>query len=137
RATNVAQPAIGAVSLAGWRILEHFGVAADAFAGHSYGELTALCAAGRLDPAGFFRLSKLRGQLMAGGKADRGAMLAVRSPLTTVEQVLAQETLDLVIANRNAPSQAVLSGPTAAIEQATLLFQKRQIPCQRLPVSAA
>ena len=46
RATNVAQPAIGAVSLGAWRVLsERFGLTADAFAGHSYGELTALAAA--------------------------------------------------------------------------------------------
>ena len=48
RATDVAQPALGAVSLGAWRVLQRFGVAADAFAGHSYGELVALCAARRV-----------------------------------------------------------------------------------------
>src|SRR5262249_20863768 len=48
RATDIAQPALGAVSLGAWRVLEMFGATADAAAGHSYGELTALCAAGRL-----------------------------------------------------------------------------------------
>ena len=46
RATDAAQPAIGAVSLGALRVLESFGVAPKAVAGHSYGELTALCAAG-------------------------------------------------------------------------------------------
>ena len=31
------------------RVLGHFGVRPEAAAGHSYGELTALCAAGRID----------------------------------------------------------------------------------------
>src|SRR5207248_4997980 len=80
RATEVAQPALGAVSLGAWRVLESFGVVADAFAGHSYGELTALCAAGRLRPDHFHPLSLLRGRLMAdaGRAAEPGAMLAVQ-----------------------------------------------------------
>ena len=47
RATEVAQPALGAVSLGALKLLEIFGVKPEAAAGHSYGELTALCAAGR------------------------------------------------------------------------------------------
>ena len=50
RAADTAQPALGAVSLGAWRVLESFGVRADAFAGHSYGELVALSAAGRFRP---------------------------------------------------------------------------------------
>src|SRR5262249_36179997 len=45
RATSVAQPAIGAISLGAMGVLDSFGVRPDAAAGHSYGELTALCAA--------------------------------------------------------------------------------------------
>src|SRR5262249_21397060 len=116
RATDVAQPAIGAVSLGAWRILEQFGVRADAFAGHSFGELTALCAAERLRESDFFALAKLRGQLMSQGTGDRGAMLAVRAPVSAVAEVLAGEHLDLVIANKNAPAQCVLSGCSDVIE---------------------
>ena len=55
RATDAAQPAIGAVSFGAWRVLsERFGLEADAFAGHSYGELPALASAGRLTPADLF-----------------------------------------------------------------------------------
>ncbi|MCM2265793.1 MAG: acyltransferase domain-containing protein, partial [Desulfuromonadales bacterium] len=110
RATDAAQPAIGAISLGALRVLESFGLAPDAAAGHSYGELTALCAAKRLDDASFHALSRLRGQLMAAGAGDKGSMLAVSAPMAAVQQLLADEKLDLVIANRNAPSQAVLSG---------------------------
>ncbi|HSQ55149.1 MAG TPA: beta-ketoacyl synthase N-terminal-like domain-containing protein, partial [Gemmata sp.] len=40
RETKNAQPALGAVSFGAWRVLtERFGLKADAFAGHSYGEL--------------------------------------------------------------------------------------------------
>ena len=137
RATDVAQPAIGAVSLGALRLLESFGVAPDAVAGHSYGELTALCAGGRLDEATFHHLSRLRGHLMATGSGDKGGMLAVPAPLAIVEQALAEEGLNLVVANRNAPSQAVLSGGSAEIERAVTIFAARKFACKRLPVAAA
>ena len=137
RATHVAQPAIGAVSLGALRLLNAFGLAPDVAAGHSYGELTALCAAGRVEEGAFHHLSRLRGALMAAGSGDRGGMVAVPAPLTLVEQALAEEGLDLVVANRNAPSQAVLSGSSAEIERAVLLFAARRLACKRLPVAAA
>ncbi len=56
RSTDVAQPALGAVSYGAFKLLrDRFGVTADAFAGHSYGELPALAAAGRLSEAELHR----------------------------------------------------------------------------------
>ncbi len=137
RATDVAQPAIGAVSLGALRVLESFGLVPEAAAGHSYGELTALCAAQRLDEASFHALSRLRGQLMAAGEGDRGSMLAVSAPLAEVQRLLADEKLDLVIANRNAPNQAVLSGSSAEVARAANACASRKLFCKRLPVAAA
>ena len=73
----------------------------DATAGHSYGELTALCTAGCFDAPSLFELSQLRGRLMAEQGDDAGAMLAVQAPIEEVEGLLADDRLDLVIANRN------------------------------------
>ncbi|MCZ6688246.1 MAG: beta-ketoacyl synthase N-terminal-like domain-containing protein, partial [Planctomycetota bacterium] len=137
RATEAAQPAIGAVSLGALRILDQFGVRPDAAAGHSYGELTALCAAGRFDAAALHALSNLRGQLMANDNGDAGSMLAVQAPLGKVEEILRESGLELVIANKNAPTQAVLSGSTSQIEKAAEVFGRHQIPSKRLPVAAA
>jgi acyl transferase domain-containing protein/NAD(P)-dependent dehydrogenase (short-subunit alcohol dehydrogenase family) len=137
RATETAQPAIGAVSLGALRLLESFGFNAAAAAGHSYGELTALCAAGRLDETALHALSRLRGTLMGSGDGDKGGMLAVPAPLATVEKIVAEEGLDLVIANRNAPSQAVLSGRSSEIDRAATIFTKRSLSCKKLPVAAA
>ncbi len=137
RATQVAQPAIGAISLGALRLLQEFGLTAAAAAGHSYGELTALCASGVLDEASFHSLSRLRGTLMAAGSGDKGSMLAVSAPLATVEQLLAEEQINLVIANRNAPNQAVLSGATDQIKLAEAACQSRKLTCKQLPVAAA
>ena len=137
RATDSAQPAIGAVSLGALQLMESFGVVSQAVAGHSYGELTALCAAGRLDETSFHALSQLRGQLMAAGTGDKGSMLALSAPLQIVEQLIIEEQLDLVIANRNAPTQAVLSGSSDEISRAVAACARRNVSCKQLPVAAA
>ncbi|TRO82586.1 type I polyketide synthase [Trichloromonas acetexigens] len=137
RATEVAQPALGAVSLGAWSVLADFGLSASAFAGHSYGELTALCAAGVLDAADLHRLSRLRGELMAAGSGDKGSMLAVSAPLAEIEKALEEEKLNLVLANRNTPEQGVLSGPVTEIQRAAECLGKRGLRCTMLNVAAA
>jgi acyl transferase domain-containing protein/acyl carrier protein len=140
RSTRVAQPAIGAVSLGALGVLDQFGVRPETTAGHSYGELLALCAAGCYDAPTLHTISRLRGRLMAErGEADGdpGAMLAVHAPLEAIEGLIRGERLDLVVANKNAPSQSVLSGPTAEVERAAAAFAARQVRTTRLPVAAA
>ena len=137
RSTDVAQPALGAAALAAWRVLQTFSVKADAFAGHSYGELVALHAAGRFDSKTLHALSGLRGRLMKGDGSDKGVMLAVQASFSEVEKAVLEEKLDLVIANRNAPAQNVLSGATTEIEKAEKLLTERGWGCRRLPVAAA
>jgi acyl transferase domain-containing protein/acyl carrier protein len=138
RATDVAQPALGAVQLAAWRVLQYFGVQGDAFAGHSYGELVALCAAGRLAEEELHLLSLERGRRMAeAGSGESGSMLAVKASETALAAILAEEGLDLTLANKNAPEQTVLSGARAAIDRAREALSRRKIACTVLPVAAA
>src|SRR5205814_1226408 len=88
-----------------------------AFAGHSYGELVALAAAGRFTHDELFALSRLRGRLMGEQRTgDRGAMLAALAPLPDIERVMAEQKLDLVVANKNAPKQTVLAGARTFLE---------------------
>ena len=137
RATDTAQPAIGAVSLGALRVLEQFGLSPDATCGHSYGELVALCAAGRLRPMELYQLSRRRGELMATGDGDHGSMLAVAAELEWVKQFLRTHDLDLIVANHNAPEQAVLSGVTYEIERAQDLLAREGVRVKRLAVAAA
>jgi acyl transferase domain-containing protein/NAD(P)-dependent dehydrogenase (short-subunit alcohol dehydrogenase family) len=137
RKTQNAQPALGAAGLGAWAVLKRFGLSADAFAGHSYGELPALCAAGAYDESSLFALSRKRGELMAAGSGDRGGMVAVQAPLAEIERALEEERIDLVIANKNAPQQTVLSGRTEEVKRAAELLGKRNLRCVVLPVAAA
>ncbi len=139
RSTDVAQPAIGVVSLAMMQILRRFNVTPDAACGHSYGELTALCCAGRMDESAFLQLSTLRGHLMAqaGKGKDGGAMLAVKAPLDQIEHLIRTNRASVVIANRNSPDQGVLSGPTEEILQMKTVLKRHKILATLLPVAAA
>ncbi len=137
KATDVAQPALGAVAVGAVHILDQFGVKPGAVAGHSYGELPSLCAAGRFDPDTLHFLSRERGRSMAEGSGDRGAMLAVLAERHTIDKVIGEDKLALVVANKNAPRQSVLSGASSEISRARESFAKRSIEVIPLSVSAA
>ncbi|MEA2297900.1 MAG: hypothetical protein QOF77_836 [Solirubrobacteraceae bacterium] len=115
--TRFAQPAIFLASLAGWRSLE--APRPVAFAGHSLGELSALAAAGILDPHEALELVILRGALMAeaADRARDGGMLAVLKATVEQAQQLA-DTHGVTLANDNAPGQVVLSGRASKLQEA-------------------
>ncbi len=136
--TQIAQPAIGAVSVAMMKILKYFGIEPDATCGHSFGELSALCCAGWLNEDDFFRLAALRGKVMAdSAKTGQGAMTAVKGPVDEIQRLVSHENIDVVLANKNSPDQGVLSGNIQAIEKAEEFFKARGFLCKRLPVSSA
>ncbi|MBN2358776.1 MAG: SDR family NAD(P)-dependent oxidoreductase, partial [Deltaproteobacteria bacterium] len=135
--TQWAQPAIGAMSLSLLHLLNEVGVKADCVGGHSFGELTALHAAGVFDEATLLRLARQRGELMHLAAATPGAMTAVAAGIDQVRAVLVETGVEVSVANHNAPRQVVLAGPMAAIEAAERAFGQRQMASQRLPVATA
>ncbi|MCP4108159.1 MAG: SDR family NAD(P)-dependent oxidoreductase [Desulfobacteraceae bacterium] len=141
RNTDIAQPAIGAVSAAMLKILERFGLRPDATCGHSYGELPALYAAGWIDIDTFLHLSVARGWFMASAGRDKdrdpGTMMAVKAPLEELDALIKDEGLDVILANRNSPNQGVLSGSTEAIAIAEKACKQKKFRPIRLSVAAA
>lgn len=138
RRTEYAQPAIGALSAGQFRFLRELGLISAGFLGHSFGELTALWAAGALTDADYFRLAAERGAAMApvDGGADTGAMAAVMASRQRVERILA-DIPDAWVCNHNAPGQVVIGGGTDAVESVLAACAQLEISARRLPVSAA
>lgn len=150
-ATDAAQPAVGVISCGLLDFARRIGLRAGCMAGHSFGEITALFAAGALSREDFLRLAKTRGRLMAA--VGRGAMAAVGlcaeeleshlSALATPREKAQAEGSStarppvLVIANRNAPRQCVLSGDSRAVDEAVEQLRQVKVAARRLPVSAA
>ena len=102
--------------------------------------MSALFAAGALDRPSFLRVARQRGELMARAaeaEGGGGAMTAVAAPVGQVESVLGEYGSDVVVANHNDPRQVVISGSTAAIEEAERRFIAAGVKVQRLPVAAA
>jgi len=116
--TRFAQPAIFCASIAGWKKYQAH-LRPVALAGHSLGELTALVAAGALEPACGLRLAVHRGELMAcaSGARDEG-MLAILGASDEQVMRLAREH-GVALANENAPGQVVLAGPTDLLRAAS------------------
>ena len=120
------------------RVLDDFGVRPDLAGGHSFGELTALCAAGWIDDQALALLAQRRGAIMASCATRPAAEPCSRfSRLSKrYRPSFDDHGLDLVVANKNAPRQCVLSGPTAEIERTRRLLDERGIATRLVPVSA-
>lgn len=117
--TDVAQPALFALSLAMNELARENGLQPDFVAGHSLGEYTAAVASGALDPDDGIRLVSQRGRLMADIQNERpGAMAAIIGlPAEHVRELCdkASEAGAVAPANLNTPVQIVTSGEEAAV----------------------
>jgi [acyl-carrier-protein] S-malonyltransferase len=125
--TENAQPALMAVSLAAFRVLQAeagLDLARDAkfVAGHSLGEYSALAAAGTFSIADTARLLRTRGQAMQKAvPVGAGAMAAlIGLEFDTAVAVAAEAAQGQVCqaANDNGGGQVVVSGDKAAVERA-------------------
>ncbi|MGF1843151.1 phosphopantetheine-binding protein [Vibrio clamense] len=139
--TANAQSAIGTVSMGQFDIMTQAGFKADMVAGHSFGELSALCASGVISQDDYYQLAFARGDAMAATpeQSDSGTMFAVildADKLPAVESCISQFE-GVSIANYNAPTQLVIAGPTATVQQAAQALTEQGFKAIALPVSGA
>jgi [acyl-carrier-protein] S-malonyltransferase len=141
RLTEITQPAILAVSVAAWRVLEEKGITPSIVAGHSLGEYSAHVAAGTLDFADAVRAVRNRGKYMQEAvPVGEGAMAAILGlKVEDVKSICDEAAQGVVVqpANVNSPEQIVISGSKAAVERAAELAKSRGAKrAVMLPVSA-
>ncbi len=134
--TRCAQPAIGATSLAMLEVLNALGVEGECFAGHSFGEVVALHAAGAVPLDHTLKIAQARGEHMARAAATPGAMVALSLSVDEVSELLARYESAVVIANHNAPQQVVLSGSRQSIEDFEAQLSADNISFRRLAVAS-
>ena len=134
--TRFAQPAIFCASIAGWMEF-HADVRPVALAGHSLGELSALVAAGALNPVSGLELAVRRGELMALAETSEAeGMLAVLGASEEKLALLVDEH-EVVVANDNAPGQVVLAGPVSRLRAASKQARELGVRAILLDVAGA
>lgn len=119
--TDVAQPALFALSLALTDAARARGLTPDLAAGHSLGEYTTAAAVGAISVEDGIELVSLRGRLMAEIQSERpGAMAAVIGLSADVLGALCERASEagiVTLANLNTPTQIVVSGEEPAVER--------------------
>lgn len=117
--TEYTQAAMVTTCLAMTKVLEEKGLKPDVTAGLSLGEYCAISVAGGMKEMDAVKLVRKRGILMQNTvPKGEGAMAAILGMEAGAIENVIKEIEDVTVANYNCPGQIVITGKTAAVEEA-------------------
>lgn len=135
--TRWQQPALFTLEYAIVQHLISLGIRPAALAGHSLGELTALCLAGVYSFEDGFRIVNMRALCMDKAcdmNIDPGGMLACDAPMDVIRDLISSRK-NSYITNINSPRQTVLGGDSDVIRNLETDLKKLGFRSTRLRVS--
>ena len=137
--TAVSQPLIYTLSMAAHAVLTDAGINAQAVAGFSLGECSALTAAGAMSLQTGLRVIKERASAMqAAAENSSGAMFAIIGSTEDNIRSACENAGGYVEAvNYNCPGQIVIAGEASAAEAASKQLERSKAKVVRLAVNAA
>ncbi|WP_330251596.1 SDR family NAD(P)-dependent oxidoreductase [Nocardia sp. NBC_00565] len=134
--TELVQPAIFAFQVALAELLGSWGVAPDAVAGHSLGEVAAAAVSGALSLSDAARVAVRRSRILA--QLDgRGAMAVLEAAPDEAARLVEPLHAAVGIAAINGPRSVVISGAARYIDALIRRAKRRQIFAQRIAVDFA
>ncbi|MFZ4816163.1 MAG: acyltransferase domain-containing protein, partial [Phototrophicaceae bacterium] len=134
--TGYTQPALFAVEYALAQLWLSWGIRPDAVTGHSVGEVVAATVAGVFSLDDAIKLIAARGRLM-GALPAGGTMAACITDEKTAAAAIAPFAGKVALAGLNSPTETVISGEKAAVQQAIAALKAQGIRCVELSVSHA
>jgi acyl transferase domain-containing protein/acyl carrier protein len=131
--TQWTQVSLFTIEYALAKYLEHIGVKADAYIGHSIGEYVAATLSGVFSLEDAIKVVIARGRLMQSMQS--GSMLAINAKEETIKVIT--EEFGCEIAVINSPEDIVVSGTDSAIKMLKLALDNMAIPTVSLNTSHA
>lgn len=136
--TRNAQPLLGMVDFAIADFLQNLGIEPDMVAGHSYGEVAALCFAGAFSPENLTSLSRERAlSILNAVEKDNGKMAAISNVSEEELKELLKGEKEVWAVNYNSVKQTVLAGTTVGITAFVAKMAEKGIACKEINVACA
>ena len=131
---RLTQLAMLIADLAYDRALSARGVRYDWVAGHSYGEIAALTAAGCWTLKQAIELTLRRSEAVLACDCPASAMLAVAASPMELQPLIAGQRAELYFTHHNSPQQTVLAGEQRTVQQFAELAKKNGYDCRTIDV---